>query len=266
MSTLIKKGNVAARLSMEESGVKLADASATATLVYRGDLANLKAKAGGFTVGQTSSAVPSNLNISGDTFKVTGIEITGGPGGTGRLTIGLSAVSNSSVTVLPTEKGVDWQLEWTLVEKSLEQHPTFAPLFADSACIADIEKWKKLSDYDEYITKKSQFLVPDNIEEPNTWYSLSGDTLKFCQKLAKGIAAYQVQVPVVRKIETTVNGPGLNASSRCGMRQAPPKFADLANAWLKTADSWSKNGQSKWEHVQAWSGFDSLDEDLYPSS
>lgn len=265
MSTLIKKGNLAARLSMEESGVKLADASATATLVYRGGLAELKTKAGDFTVGQTSSAVPANLNISGDTFKVTGIEMTGGAGGTGRLTVGLAAVSNSSLTVLPTEKGVDWQVEWTLVEKSIEQHSDFAALFTDSSTFAKIETWKKLSDYG-YISEKAQFTVPNDLDNPTIWTPLTGDALKFCQKLAKGIAAYQVQVPVVRKTETTVNGPGLNASSKCGRRQSPPKFADLADAWLKTADSWSKSGQSKWEHRQEWTGFDSLDPDLYPAS
>lgn len=258
-------GNIEARLSMEHCVVKLADASATATLVYSGDLAKLKAMAGTFTVGRPSNAVPSNLDISGDTYKVTGVEITGGPGGTGRLTVGLAAVSNSAVTVLPTEKGVDWQLDWTLVEKPLEQHPDFAALFTESSTYAKIETWKKLSDHG-YITEKAQFTVPNDLGNPTIWAPLTGDALKFCQKLAKGISSYQVQVPVVRKTETTVSGPGLNASSRCGMRQAPPKFADLANAWLKTADSWSKNGQSKWEHVQAWSGFDSLDEDLYPSS
>lgn len=265
MSTRKTIGNIDARLSMERCVVKLVDATATATLVYTGDLAKLKAKAGEFTVGQTSSAIPSNLNISGDTFKVTGIEITGGPGGTGSLTIGLSAVSNSSVTVLPTEKGVDWQLDWTLVEKPLEQHPDFAALFTDSSTFAKIETWKKLSDYG-YISEKAQFTVPNDLDNPTIWAPLTGDALKFCQKLAKGISAYQVQVPVVRKTETTVNGPGLNASSRCGMRQKPPKFDNLADAWLKTADSWSKNGQSRWEHRQEWSGFDSLDPDLYPTS
>jgi hypothetical protein len=70
----------------------------------------------------------------------------------------------------------------------------------------------------------------------------------------------------VRKTEYTVSGPGSGASSRCGRRDEPEKFDDLADAWLKTADSWSKTGNSRWEHRQEWSGFDSLDEDLYPSS
>ena len=264
MSTLIKKGNVAARLSMEESVVKLADASATATLVYRGDLAAVKATAAGFTVGNASNAVPSALDISGDPFKVTGIEITGGPGGTGRLTVGLSAAAGGSVTVLPTEKAVDWQLEWTLVERPLEQHPDFADLFTSAATLGAIEKWKNIQD--KYIDYKAQFKVPDDLENPTSWTALDGNALKFCQKLAKGITAYQVQVPVVRKTETTVNGPGLNASSKCGQCEDPPKFSDLATDWLKTADSWFKTGQSKWEHRQEWSGFDSLDPDLYPAS
>lgn len=265
MSTTRKTiGNIAARLSLEDSVVKLADASATATLVYKGDLAQLKATAAGFTVGRPSNAVPSNLDISGDTYKVTGVEITGGPGGTGRLTVGLAAVSNSAVTVLPTEKGVDWQLDWTLVEKPLEQHPYFAPLFTAAGTLVPIESWKKLED--KYIDYKYQFKVPNNLEKPTAWASLTGKALEFCQKLAKGIASYQVQVPVVRKTETTVNGPGTNASSRCGRRESPPKFSGLADAWLKTADSWTKTGSSKWEHCQEWSGFDSLDPDLYPSA
>jgi len=257
-------GNLEARLSLENCVVKLADATATATLVYAGDLGKLKAKAGEFTVGQTSNAVPSSLNISGDTFKVAGVEITGGPGGTGRLTVGLAAVSNSAVTVQPTEKGVDWQIEWTLVERSLEQHPDFASLFTAHGTLLPIEAWKNIPP--KYIDYKTQFKVPNNLEKPTAWAPLTGNALKFCQKLAMGIASYQVQVPVVRKTETTVNGPGSNASSRCGLRDTPPKFANLADAWLKTADSWSKNGQSRWEHLQEWSGFDSLDPDIYPSS
>ncbi len=263
-SALSHIGSVAARLSMEDCVVKLADASATATLVYRGNLTELKTTAGGFTVGETTTAVPSDLDISGDPFKVTGVEITGGPGGTGRLTVGLSAAAGGAVTVQPTEKGVDWQLDWTLVERSLEEHPDFAALFTSAATLCAIEKWKNIKE--KYIDYKFQFKVPDDIEKPTAWTSLTGKALEFCQKLAKGTIAYQVQVPVVRKIETTVNGPGHNASSRCGMSEAPPKFSDLADAWLKTADSWSKTGQSKWEHRQEWSGFDSLDTDLYPAS
>ncbi len=263
-SALTHIGSVAARLSMEESVVKLADAAATAALVYRGRLAEVKATAAGFTVGATSNAVPADLDISGDPWKVTTVEITGGPGGTGRLTVGLSAAAGGAVTVQPTEKCVDWQVEWTLVERPLEQHPDFAALFTAAASLAAIEKWKNI--HDEHIDYKAQFKIPDDLENPTAWTSLTGDALKFCQKLAKGITAYQVQVPVVRKTETTVNGPGLNASSRCGYRDTPPKFATLADAWLKTADSWNKTGSSKWEHRQEWSGFDSLDTDLYPAS
>lgn len=266
MSTAIKRiGRMAARLSYEDSNVKLADAAATATLVYIGRLAEVKATAAGFTVGNASNAVPSALDISGEPWKVAGVEITGGPGGTGRLTVTLSSPTHAVASGgTPTEKNVDWSLEWTLVERALEQHPTFAPLFADSSAIADIEKWKNLPP--ENIAEKSQFRVPDNVDEPSTWYHLTGNVLKFCQKLAKGIAAYQVQVPVVRKTSHDVTGP-VSASgdvSRCGQREDPPKFSDLATAWLKTADSWSKTGLSKWEHRQEWSGFDSLDPDLYP--
>ncbi len=269
------KGNVNARHAIEQCVVKVADsADSTATLVYVGDLAKIKAKAGSFRVGHNAPAgeIPSSLKITDETFEVASVEIAGGPGGTGRLTVGLSAKS-ADATGGSSILNVDWSLEWTLVERKLELHPTFAPLFDPSDnnyALAPINKWEKIQD--EYPEKYAAFEYPKTLDKEgnvSAWEKLkdvSDLALKYCQKLAKGISAYNVQVPVVRKTKYQTSGPlaTADAGSTCGQREEPDRFKTVAKAWLKTADSWQKTGLSRWEHRQEWTGFDSLDEDLYP--
>ena len=271
--TNLHKGNTNARHAIEQCVVKVADsADSTATLVYVGDLAKIKAKAGSFRVGHNAPAgeIPSSLKITDETFEVASVEISGGPGGTGRLTVGLSAKS-ADATGGSSILNVDWSLEWTLVERKLELHPTFAPLFDPESgdyAMEAIKKWKDLDSDIKHAAHRAAFEIPDNPENPTSWTKLTGLALKFCQKLAKGIEAYQVQVPVVRKTKFQTSGPLATADSgsTCGKREKPDRFSAVANAWLKTADAWQKTGLSRWEHRQEWSGFDSLDEDLYPES
>ncbi len=260
-------GSVAARLSVEESSVKVTGDGATATIIYKGSRANLKAKAGNFSVGAAPPSDPdfAKLNFTSSAFEVASIDLTGGPGDTGRLTVTLpSPTYESSSSGGSTTNNVDWQLEWTLVERPLELHPAFASLFTSSEDIASIEKWKNLAP--EQIAHKTAFEVPDSMDNPTEWTSLSALAQKFCGKLLKGISAYQVQVPVVRKTEYKTSGPSSQDGSSAGQRESPPRFHALRAAWLKTADSWAKTGLSRWEHRQEWTGFDSLDEDLYPTT
>lgn len=268
------KGSITARHSIEDCGIKIADSSASATLVYVGSLSNLKTTASTFIIGQSapSNSIPTSLKITqilSAPFEVTSVELRGGPGGTGRLTIGLASPTYTTEGASPTTNNVDWQLEWTLVERALKLHPTFAPLFDpenNNYSFESIDKWECLPP--EYATYKAQFKIPDRLDKPTTWTVLPALAKKYCEKLAKDMRAYTVQVPVVRKIEHKTSGPpsGSDSSSSCGQREAPERFATLRDAWLKTADSWSKTGLSRWEHRQEWSGFDSLDEDLYPTT
>lgn len=264
-SALSHIGSVAARFSPENSNIKIADGTGTASLVYLGALSNLKTQAAALTIG-AAFGVPSDFGITNASFTVSSIELAGGPGNTGRLTVGVFSPSvEGSSGQQTSDQNVEWQLEWTLVERRIELHPTFAPLFDPtdgSFALAAINKWKNLAD--EYADRKAAFEIPDNPENPTTWTALSGLARTFCEKLAKGIEAYQVQVPVVRKTLYRTFGPTSTDGSTCGQREDPPRFSGVAAAWLKTADSWTKSGQSKWEHRQEWSGFDSLDDDLYP--
>lgn len=268
-SALSHIGDISARCSLEASGVKDGGGEASATIVFLGSLSSLKTLAATFTIGANapSGVIPSDLQITASAMKVASKELRGGPGGTGRLTIGLASESSEDQED-PSNEG-EWQVEWTLVERRLELHPTFAPLFDPTStstyALASINLWKNIPD--EYAANKAEFKIPDDLEHPTVWTALTGLALTFCQKLAKGIEAYQVQVPVVRKTMRKSSGPSNSNGSTCGQREDPPRFSGLATpgAWLKTADSWVKTGHSKWEHRQEWSGFDSLDPDIYPT-
>lgn len=86
--------------------------------------------------------------------------------------------------------------------------------------------------------------------------------VSFFDKCEKGNDQYAMSRPVVRRTRrsrsTLTPGP-LN------IRQTPPAFASLATVWKKTADRVTRTGrQHTWEQFEEWTGFDSLDTDLYP--
>lgn len=256
----IKKGNTADRLDREASTVKFASHEASATLVYVGDLPSLKRLASSHPA-ESKFNIPEELKITSAEMFVTSVELTGAPGGTGRLTIRVASPSVDHDGSGGSNNNVCWEVEWTLVERKLEQHPDFKGLFTDTTTLENITKWRSLSD--TYVKHRAKFEIPDSLDNPSTWTALTGGSLKFCKKIAAGIEAYTVQVPVVRKITHKSSSSGITAS-KCGQRDTPERFNNVATVWLKTADSWAKNGLSRWEHREEWSGFDSLDEDLYP--
>lgn len=256
----IQKGDTSPRLDPEASSVRFASHEASAAIVYVGLLSGLKSLAANHPATSRFS-VPDSLRITTAQMYVTSVEITGAPGGTGRLTINASAPDVDNDGSGASSNNVSWEVEWTLVERKLELHPLFKDLFTDTTTLEKITKWRSLSD--TYVTHRAKFEIPDNLDNPSTWTALTGDSLKFCKKIAAGIEAYTVQVPVVRRI-TQKTGSSAITANKCGQRDTPPRFSDLATVWLKTADSWAKNGLSRWEHREEWSGFDSLDPDLYP--
>lgn len=258
----IKKGFTGARLDPEASSVKFASHEASATIVYVGVLSSLKSYAANFPA-TARFTVPESLRITTAQMYVNSVELTGAPGGTGRLTINASAPDVDNDGSGSSSNNVSWEVEWTLVERKLEDHPYFKELFTNATTLENIDKWRNIPP--KYVNYKAQFKIPDDLEKPTTWTALTGKSLKFCQKLAKGTEAYTIQVPVVRRI-TQKSGSSSISSNKCGKRDTPPRFDNLAAVWLKTADSWAKNGLSRWEHREEWSGFDSLDEDLYPAN
>jgi len=165
-------------------------------------------------------------------------------------------------------KNTKYEVDYTLIEKPIEQHPLFRDIFNNPELAtfrADIEVWRNLEL--KYISRKMQCQYPiqddpDPFNEDH-WHSFSGTYEIYCRKILAGIESYFLQVPVIRKTTVEASPP---SSSSAGMRDTPPKtFGIHGKQWIKTVDrtlSTDRNG--RWERQEEWSGFDNLDENLYP--
>ena len=92
---------------------------------------------------------------------------------------------------------------------------------------------------------------------------LSETAQKYAEKIAKGIEEFMVQVPVYRKTSTTSD---IGNSSGVWARSSPGGHAPSGYVWLKTADNYHRDTKhGRWTHSEEWTGFASLDSDLYPA-
>lgn len=137
-----------------------------------------------------------------------------------------------------------------------------------------IRRWQSLAGKSEYSARYSKFQAPTeaalekadgpNVSDDADWEDLetSHKSDKYAALIAKGVEEYMVTVPVVRK---TSSGGSVTATA-VGQRENPPQFGNLANAWLKTADRWTRDSKrGKWTHSEEWTGFETLDATLYPT-
>lgn len=173
------------------------------------------------------------------------------------------------------------ELDWTTATRPLAEFSSTTADFTSMSAAdwAQIGRWESLKGKTEYAGRYGAFQAPTSnackkdsgpaAGDDGDWeQAFTSTPLLYVQLVAKGVTEFYAQVPVYRKTSQS-NLNQANAISKCGQRDdsgVPQKFRILANAWLKTADRWtrdSKNGS--WNHSEEWSGFDSLDATLYPT-
>lgn len=299
MSTAIARlGNTAPRetnlrLARDENGV-------TATFDVRGQLEDSGSGPslvkGLKTLAKTT---PSNgtggyarggwLKVLGVWVQVTQTILSPGGGGIGTLQVTATyKTEKADSQSQPTDgssvatDGFHEELEWQLQNKPLSdfQHLSnskyqFQTLFSDpsSANYQALARWLDARQEDKYVARTAGFETPtetaagkDGGADPaadDDWESLTGAALGYAEKVAKGIEEFMVQVPVYRKTSTTSN---IGTSSNVGTRNNPSGHAPSGYVWLKTADNYTRdNKHGRWTHSEEWTGFASLDPDLYPS-
>jgi hypothetical protein len=188
--------------------------------------------------------------------------------GCGVLSIVLGDItkSGSGSPNLLEDPNVTIEIDYTLIEKPLETNPFFNDLFRGAATdqLKALRKWESIGDdaIDLKIDLKYPLAADSDPSVPEDWAALPELAAKFATKKLAGIEAYFKQVPVVRK--TTVIPAPISTSS-AGQRENPPDFTGEGIAWLKTADKViSRKQKGAWERIEEWTGFESLDEELYP--
>jgi hypothetical protein len=272
-----KKGNTDVRLVNSRLEDREDDGK-TLVLTYRGARDKAAAWLRGHKVGDKFSDWGQTLpakNIAASVLPGGLVEIvvscaegdaTGG-GGSG------SSTANEVVSI-----------DYTLVAHPIETHPKFATLRKSHLDqYTKFRRWFTIPDDPVFAAIKAAFKTPSaaglaavaadennttGLPDPDTaahWEELAGDALALAKLKDKGIEDYLVVVPVVRRTTTAVACG--NRDTSCGKRatDVPGRFKACAKAWLKTVSRWSRSTRTgRWTHEEEWSGFEELDETLYP--
>ena len=242
--TVVKKGNTSPRLA-EGSEFILSNDGDSAVAVFTGDYNELKSD-------MPEKGAP--VTYEETQYIVQEVRLRRVRGALGFLTIMLSSAEGSETV----------EIDWSIIEKPLESHPLFDDIFRsdDFTNLFILQKWE--AEEEPYIKAQFQYLENGGVPGTGPYLELPPIVKKYAQKIAAGIDSYMLQVPVVRRTLTVAE---MTTSSAAGQREAPPGYAAVRPAWLKTKDSARRSGKrGAWERIEEWTGFDSLDEDLYPAS
>ena len=209
------------------------------------------------------SSAPARLSAMKDVpagMFVDTVTIQKSPGGVGVMTVTLSPAPRQDFTF---SDNVVLELEWTSEQKKLETHPIFRlaienpdvpgagsyplKMFATGGGPGDydkIEAWKNETDPEKRALKFS--VMTDNQQA-------------FVERLAKGEDSYMAWNPVIR--QTTKNAARPNGL-RCGMVDDPPSEVKVEGyTYIRTSDRVTLD--RTWTRVIEWTGFDSVDTEIY---
>lgn len=158
-------------------------------------------------------------------------------------------------------------LEITVVEKPIRSWK--ANDGDDAPDLGQIKQWEeqKEENYAAYSAYKY-----DGTNE------MTGNTKKLAEMIFKGIESYSEYVPVITLTITYYNAPGLPDPSDILGKQVTPEVPDVCtdslsnlasyvlmkDHWVGTADRETGNNDGTFTRVIQWSGFDDVEDDLYP--
>ena len=106
---------------------------------------------------------------------------------------------------------------------------------------------------------------------------LQGHTLTLAKKMLQGIDSYSIYTPVAtcRRMQNKPFRDNLNSIGKYVTRLTSPSpqvpanqgqleaFAGMRNFWLKTSDEISQNSDGTLSRTESWTGYDTIDTDLY---
>ena len=162
-----------------------------------------------------------------------------------------------------TDAQPQYEIDWTGLEKPVEQHPLFASLFPDPA---GVQQWT-----DDQNTAYNNFTYWETASDPTTkaanYKKLTGGFQQLAQLKMRGTTSYIVPAPVARITTLTLSVAQVGA---CGsLVSQVPDFPGLPAGyqWLGTADRSTRTGRwGKWQRVTEYTGGQTIDTILYSGS
>ena len=158
-------------------------------------------------------------------------------------------------------------LEITVVEKPIRSWK--ANDDDDAPDLGQIEQWEKQKE-DNYAAYADYKYDGTNV--------MTGNTKKLAEMIFRGIESYSEYVPVITLTITYYNAPGLPPHGEFLGKQVTPEVPDVCtdplgnlgsyvmmkDHWVGTADRETGNNDGTFTRVLQWSGFDDVEDDLYP--
>ena len=89
--------------------------------------------------------------------------------------------------------------------------------------------------------------------------ALTGEEIKWANKIRKGVESYLVFAPVVTRVSEYEGRPQTGGCGKIGA----PDAAVAGYAYLKTADRAVQNDKKSWTRTEQWTGADKWDADIY---
>lgn len=248
----------------------------TGRVIYRGDAEAVEDGAARFKKG-------TRYTYEGINFWVINTEVITEKGGLATLILELSDDKRGGGGAENSTYETDTyqiELDYTLVEKPISEHPTFKNMFTftdgeATALYFALKRWESIPDELKFTKRRVNLNAPteaamtkEDGPDPTLegdWEKLTSHAASYATLVLQGIEAFPVQVPVVRKTETFTLASLSNFRSNAGQRETPPAFDDTAEAWLKTADRIVRmEREGSWQRIEEWSGFAELNEIIYP--
>lgn len=182
--------------------------------------------------------------------------------GDGQLTLFLSNQFGGSDGGGVSASDPVWELDWSLIQKPLLEHPRYQTGGAKALTAADllaIQAWN-VAPY----VKKALYQYETEVSGAAYWDILTANAKDYAAKVLRGTTHYRLYLPVVRKTSYTRTKPsGAAAGSLPG--SDPDPLCPTGYTWIKSAYKVRRKGKrGVYQVFEEWTGLDTVDTDLYP--
>jgi len=158
-----------------------------------------------------------------------------------------------------------YEVDWSEVQRPLMQAPVFqagAKYALTDTDRTQIEAWEK--EEDPAYKKDFKFRTEQG------YTLLSEHAQEYAKRILKGVSGYTEYMPVLSRTRLSLqnvsgNPAGRRESPPAGFGTLPKLAGDVAYVWVKTAARSRRSGKGgRWQIIEEWRGFESVDEDLVP--